>query len=58
MILLEHVGFEQDGELAEAIRRQPCAVIIFDKVEKAHPEMWNRLLEVLDNSRLAVSLSI
>ncbi|CAF1359916.1 unnamed protein product [Rotaria sordida] len=56
--LLEHVGFEQGGGLTEAIRRQPYAVILFNKIEKAHPQIWNTLLQVLDNGRLKVSLSI
>ncbi|CAF1212010.1 unnamed protein product [Rotaria sordida] len=50
--LLEHVGFEQGGELTEAIRRQPYAVILFNKIEKAHPQIWNTLLQILDNGRL------
>ncbi|CAF3140403.1 unnamed protein product [Rotaria sp. Silwood2] len=48
----KHVGFEQDGELTEAIRRQPYAVILFNKIEKTHPQIWNTLLQVLDNGRL------
>jgi ATP-dependent Clp protease ATP-binding subunit ClpA len=49
------VGFEQGGQLTEAIRRQPYAVILFDEVEKAHPQIWNTLLQVLDDGRLTVS---
>jgi ATP-dependent Clp protease ATP-binding subunit ClpB len=51
------VGFEQGGQLTEAVRRQPYAVILFDEVEKAHPQIWNTLLQVLDDGRLTVSLS-
>ncbi|CAF4689385.1 unnamed protein product, partial [Rotaria sp. Silwood2] len=47
-----YVGFEQGGQLTEAIRRQPYAVILFDEVEKAHPQIWNTLLQVLDDGRL------
>ncbi|CAF3567469.1 unnamed protein product, partial [Rotaria sp. Silwood2] len=47
-----YVGFEQDGQLTEAIRRQPYAVILFDEVKKAHPQIWNTLLQVLDDGRL------
>ncbi len=49
------MGFEQGGQLTEAIRRQPYAVILFDEVEKAHPQIWNTLLQVLDDGRLTVS---
>ncbi len=54
-MLLGYVGFEQGGQLTEAIRRQPYAVILFDEVEKAHPQIWNTLLQVLDDGRLTVS---
>ena len=50
-----YVGFEQGGQLTEAVRRQPYAVILFDEVEKAHPQIWNTLLQVLDDGRLTVS---
>ena len=49
-----YVGFEQGGQLTEAVRRQPYAVILFDEVEKAHPQIWNTLLQVLDDGRLTV----
>lgn len=52
---LGYVGFEQGGQLTEAVRRQPYAVILFDEVEKAHPQIWNTLLQVLDDGRLTVS---
>ena len=55
MIYLGYVGFEQGGQLTEAIRRQSYAVILFDEVEKAHPQIWNTLLQVLDDGRLTVS---
>lgn len=48
------MGFEQGGQLTEAIRRQPYAVILFDEVEKAHPQIWNTLLQVLDDGRFTV----
>ncbi len=53
---LGYIGFEQGGQLTEAVRRQPYAVILFDEVEKAHPQIWNTLLQVLDDGRLTVSL--
>ncbi|MFC1852181.1 ATP-dependent chaperone ClpB, partial [candidate division CSSED10-310 bacterium] len=47
-----YVGFEEGGYLTEAIRRKPYAVILFDEIEKAHPEVFNVLLQVLDEGRL------
>ncbi len=47
-----YVGFEEGGQLTEAVRRHPFAVLLFDEVEKAHPEVFNVLLQVLDDGRL------
>ena len=47
-----YVGFEEGGQLTEAVRRRPHAVILFDEVEKAHPEVFNVLLQILDDGRL------
>jgi len=47
-----YVGFEEAGQLTEAVRRRPYAVVLFDEVEKAHPEVLNVLLQVLDDGRL------
>ncbi len=47
-----YVGYEEGGQLTEAIRRRPYAVILFDEVEKAHQEVFNVLLQVLDDGRL------
>ncbi len=47
-----YVGYEQGGQLTEAIRRRPYSVILFDEIEKAHPEVFNVLLQVLDDGRL------
>jgi ATP-dependent Clp protease ATP-binding subunit ClpB len=47
-----YVGYEEGGQLTEAIRRRPYAVILFDEIEKAHPEVFNVLLQVLDDGRL------
>lgn len=47
-----YVGYEEGGQLTEAIRRRPYRVILFDEVEKAHPEVWNALLQILDEGRL------
>ncbi|MGC8487432.1 MAG: AAA family ATPase, partial [Clostridia bacterium] len=47
-----YVGYDEGGQLTEAIRRRPYAVVLLDEVEKAHPEVWNVLLQVLDDGRL------
>ena len=47
-----YVGYDQGGQLTEAVRRRPYQVILFDEVEKAHPEVWSALLQVLDDGRL------
>ncbi|MEZ4845732.1 MAG: ATP-dependent chaperone ClpB [Bdellovibrionota bacterium] len=47
-----YVGFEEGGYLTEAVRRRPYAVILFDEIEKAHPDVFNILLQVLDEGRL------
>ncbi len=47
-----YVGFDEGGQLTEAVRRRPYAVILFDEVEKAHPDVFNILLQVLDDGRL------
>jgi len=47
-----YVGFEEGGQLTEAIRRRPYAVILFDEIEKAHPDVFNALLQILDEGRL------
>ena len=47
-----YVGYEEGGALTEAVRRKPYAVILFDEIEKAHPDVFNVLLQVLDDGRL------
>jgi ATP-dependent Clp protease ATP-binding subunit ClpB len=47
-----YVGYDEGGQLTEPVRRRPYAVILFDEVEKAHPDVWNVLLQVLDDGRL------
>ncbi len=47
-----YVGYEEGGQLTEAIRRRPYSVVLFDEVEKAHPEVFNLLLQLLDDGRL------
>jgi len=50
-----YVGYEESGQLTEAVRHRPYAVILFDEIEKAHPEVFNVLLQVLDEGRLTDS---
>jgi len=47
-----YVGYEEGGTLTEAVRRKPYSVILLDEVEKAHPDVFNVLLQVLDDGRL------
>ena len=47
-----YVGYEEGGQLTEAVRRRPYRVLLFDEVEKAHPEVWNALLQILDDGRM------
>jgi len=50
-----YVGYEEGGQLTEAVRRKPYAVVLFDEIEKAHGEVFNLLLQVLDDGRLTDS---
>jgi len=50
-----YVGFEEGGQLSEAVRRHPYSVVLFDEIEKAHPEVFNVLLQVLDDGRITDS---
>ena len=47
-----YVGYEEGGQLTEAVRRKPYSVVLFDEIEKAHPDVFNTLLQVLDDGRL------
>jgi len=47
-----YVGYDEGGQLTEAVRRKPYAVILFDEIEKAHPDVFNVLLQVLDDGRI------
>jgi ATP-dependent Clp protease ATP-binding subunit ClpB len=46
------VGYEEGGQLTEAVRRRPYSVVLFDEIEKAHPDVFNALLQILDDGRL------
>jgi len=47
-----YVGYDEGGQLTEAVRRRPYSIVLFDEVEKAHPRVWNVLLQVLEDGRL------
>jgi ATP-dependent Clp protease ATP-binding subunit ClpB len=47
-----YVGYDEGGQLTEAVRRKPYSVVLLDEIEKAHPDVWNVLLQVLDDGRL------
>ena len=49
------MGYEEGGQLTEAVRRKPYSVVLFDEVEKAHPDVFNVLLQVLDDGRITDS---
>lgn len=50
-----YVGYEEGGQLTEAVRRRPYAVILFDEIEKAHPDVFNIMLQILDDGRVTDS---
>lgn len=47
-----YVGYEQGGQLTEQVRRRPYQVLLFDEIEKAHPEVWNTLLQIMDDGHM------
>jgi ATP-dependent Clp protease ATP-binding subunit ClpC len=47
-----YVGYDEGGQLTEAVRRRPYCVILFDEIEKAHPDVWNALLQILEDGRM------
>ena len=50
-----YVGYEEGGQLTEAVRRKPFSVVLFDEIEKAHPDVFNALLQILEEGRLTDS---
>ena len=50
-----YVGYEEGGQLTEAVRRKPYSVVLFDEIEKAHPDVFNILLQILDDGRITDS---
>ncbi len=51
-----YVGYEEGGQLTEAVRRRPYSVVLFDEIEKAHPDVWNMLLQILEEGKLTDSV--
>ena len=49
-----YVGYDEGGQLTEAVRRKPYSVVLFDEIEKAHPDVFNILLQILDDGRTAI----
>ncbi len=49
-----YVGYDEGGQLTEAVRRKPYSVVLFDEIEKAHPDVFNVLLQVLDDGRITI----
>ena len=47
-----YVGYDEGGQLTEMVRRKPYSIILLDEIEKAHPDVWNTLLQILDDGRL------
>src|SRR5262245_12596047 len=47
-----YVGYEEGGQLTEQVRRKPYSVVLFDEIEKAHPDVWNLLLQILEDGKL------
>ena len=50
-----YVGHEEGGQLTEQVRKHPYSIVLFDEIEKAHPDVWNALLQILDDGRLTDS---
>src|SRR4029078_8532296 len=50
-----YIGYEEGGQLTEAVRRKPYSIILFDEIEKAHPQVFNVFLQILDEGRLTDS---
>jgi ATP-dependent Clp protease ATP-binding subunit ClpB len=54
-LLYRYVGYEEGGQLTDAVRRKPYSVILFDEMEKAHPDVFNIMLQLLDDGRVTDS---
>ena len=54
-LLAGYVGYNEGGQLTEAVRRRPYTVVLFDEIEKAHPDVFNMMLQILEDGRLTDS---
>lgn len=55
MLAAGYVGYNEGGQLTEAVRRRPYTVVLFDEIEKAHPDVFNMMLQILEDGRLTDS---
>ena len=55
VLLTGYVGYNEGGQLTEAVRRRPYTVVLFDEIEKAHPDVFNMMLQILEDGRLTDS---
>ena len=55
MLPAGYVGYNEGGQLTEAVRRRPYTVVLFDEIEKAHPDVFNMMLQILEDGRLTDS---
>ena len=55
MLCAGYVGYNEGGQLTEAVRRRPYTVVLFDEIEKAHPDVFNMMLQILEDGRLTDS---
>lgn len=55
MMAAGYVGYNEGGQLTEAVRRRPYTVVLFDEIEKAHPDVFNMMLQILEDGRLTDS---
>lgn len=50
-----YIGYGEGGKLTEAVRRRPCSIVLFDEIEKAHPDVFSILLQIMEDGRLTDS---
>lgn len=55
LVCAGYVGYNEGGQLTEAVRRRPYTVVLFDEIEKAHPDVFNMMLQILEDGRLTDS---
>lgn len=55
LLLAGYIGYGEGGKLTEAVRRRPCSIVLFDEIEKAHPDVFSILLQIMEDGRLTDS---